>query len=108
MQHLQKIGGCLLQTKYFSLSPASRRSDVSTCKRQRSHLPYTLPSSVSRNFFICHSCKKPGGVFFPFWYACAQSQGQLSKRGEMGTGARGAPVPEVGLYVKIKRAQFRS
>jgi hypothetical protein len=28
--------------------------------------------------------------------------------GEMGTGARGAPVPEAGLYVKIKRAQFRS
>ncbi len=30
----------------------------------------------------------------------------------MGTGARGAPggapVPEVGLYVKLKRAQFRS
>ena len=33
---------------------------------------------------------------------------QLSKRGEMGTGARGAPVPEVGLYVKIKHAQFRN
>src|SRR5260370_24463556 len=32
---------------------------------------------------------------------------QLSKREEMGTGARGAPVPEVGLYVKIKRAQSR-
>jgi hypothetical protein len=27
---------------------------------------------------------------------------------EMGTGARGAPVPEVGLYVKIKRVQFRN
>jgi hypothetical protein len=26
---------------------------------------------------------------------------------EMGTGARGAPVPEVGLYVKIKRVQSR-
>ncbi len=25
----------------------------------------------------------------------------------MGTGARGAPVPEVGLYVKIKPAQSR-
>src|SRR5229473_4854668 len=32
---------------------------------------------------------------------------QLSKREEMGTGARGAPVPEVGHYVKIKRAQSR-
>ena len=29
-------------------------------------------------------------------------------RGEMGTGARGAPIPEVGLYMKIKRAQFRN
>src|SRR5437762_2420602 len=29
-------------------------------------------------------------------------------RGGIGTGARGAPVPEVGLYVKIKRAPFRS
>ncbi len=38
----------------------------------------------------------------------AWSELQKSKRGEMGTGARGAPVPEVGLYVKIKRAPFRS
>jgi len=30
-----------------------------------------------------------------------------SKGEEMGTGARGAPVPEVGHYVKIKRAQSR-
>jgi hypothetical protein len=28
-------------------------------------------------------------------------------RGEKGTGARGAPVPVVGLYVKIKRGQSR-
>ncbi len=28
--------------------------------------------------------------------------------GEMGTGARGAPVPVVGLYEKIKRAQAGS
>ncbi len=43
----------------------------STRKRQRSHLPYTLPSSVSRNFFICHSYENTRGVgvFFPFWYA---------------------------------------
>lgn len=32
----------------------------------------------------------------------------VAKEEEMGTGARGAPVPEVGLYVKIKRAQFRN
>jgi hypothetical protein len=26
------------------------------------HLPYTLPSSVSRNSFVCHSCANTGGV----------------------------------------------
>jgi len=33
------------------------------------HLPYTLPSSVSRKPFIYHSCENTGGVrvFFPFW-----------------------------------------
>jgi phosphoserine aminotransferase len=33
------------------------------------HLPYTLPSSVSCNSFICHSYENTGGVglFFPFW-----------------------------------------
>ncbi len=37
----------------------------------------------------------------------ARSELQNSKREEMGTGARGAPVPEVGLYVKIKGVQSR-
>ena len=34
-----------------------------------SHLPYTLPSSVSCIPFICHSYKNTRGVvvFFPFW-----------------------------------------
>ena len=33
-----------------------------------SHLPYTLPSSVSRNPFVCHSYENCGGVHqqFPF------------------------------------------
>src|SRR6267378_7422917 len=33
------------------------------------HLPYTLPSSVSRKPFIYHSYENTGGVrvFFPFW-----------------------------------------
>jgi hypothetical protein len=29
-------------------------------------------------------------------------------REEKGTGARGAPVPKVGLAVKIKHAEYRS
>jgi hypothetical protein len=34
-----------------------------------SHLPYTLPSSVSRKSFGCCSYENTGGVgvFFPFW-----------------------------------------
>ncbi len=34
-----------------------------------SHLPYLLPSSVSRKIFVCHSCEncRGVGVFFPFW-----------------------------------------
>ena len=34
-----------------------------------SHLPYILPSSVSRKSFACHSYENTGGVgvFFPFW-----------------------------------------
>jgi hypothetical protein len=33
------------------------------------HSPYTLPSSVSRKSFACHSYENTGGVgvFFPFW-----------------------------------------
>ena len=47
-------------------------------------------------------------AFFPFWYALPAGEESTIEEGEMGTGARGAPVPEVGLYVKIKRSQFRS
>jgi hypothetical protein len=36
------------------------------------------------------------------WRRCG-----IPRRGEMGTGARGAPIPEVGLYVKIKPVQSR-
>ena len=37
----------------------------------------------------------------------AQVEIGLQLRKEMGTGARGAPVPEVGPYLKIKRVQCR-
>src|SRR5882762_6841650 len=35
-----------------------------------SHLPYTLPSSVSGNSFVCHSyenCRVSPTIFFPMW-----------------------------------------
>src|SRR6266478_10160105 len=67
MQHLQKTGGIHPSSQEFFLSSrflefrTFRPSGVSACNGQRvppiSHLPYTLPSSVSRNFFICHSCE---------------------------------------------------
>jgi hypothetical protein len=48
---------------------------------------------------ICEFFLDPGCKLFNY---------QPFRRGEMGTGARGAPVPVVGLYVKIKHAQFRN
>src|SRR5260370_9450309 len=43
----------------------------------RSHSPYTLPSSVSRKSFICHSYENTGGVgvFFPFWFTALSVAG---------------------------------
>ncbi len=40
------------------------------CGRSVFRLPYTLPSSVCCNPFICHSYENTGGVvgvFFPLW-----------------------------------------
>ncbi len=71
---LTKNTGYLLQAKSFSLS-FSRCSlqllsvPPSLCGcRSASHLPYTLPSSVSCNPFVCSSYENTGGVgvFFPF------------------------------------------
>jgi hypothetical protein len=57
-----------------------RSENVQTCQHSNvqtsftpnspsSHLPYTLPSSVSRKSFTCRSYENTGGVgvFFPFW-----------------------------------------
>jgi len=63
----KKRGGHILQAKSFSLS--SPFSDIPTCSRSIFHSPYTLPSSVSRKFFIYHSCENSRGVYqqFPIW-----------------------------------------
>ena len=47
---LTKNGGTSFKPDTFSLSWP--RSPVPA-----SHLPYALPSSVSRNLFVCHSCE---------------------------------------------------
>jgi hypothetical protein len=45
-----------------------------------SHLPYLLPSSVSRNPFPCHSYENCRGVYqqFPFWNVKADAKKELS------------------------------
>jgi hypothetical protein len=45
-----------------------------------SKVPYTLPSSVSSNSFICHSYENCRGVypFFPFWHRQSQILSSLS------------------------------
>src|SRR6266446_2627994 len=74
MQHLQKTRGAHpSRQKSFFLRTARvralQRAKVSTCFPSIFHLPYTLPSSVSRNPFVCHSYENTRGVgvFFPFW-----------------------------------------
>ncbi len=74
---LTKNRGYILQAKSFFPPRRSQCSDVQTCRcanvstcfRSMSRLPYTLPSSVSRKSFACHSYENTGGggVFFPFW-----------------------------------------
>ena len=51
----------------FSLLPCSVPPWL--CGRSVFRLPYTLPSSVCCNPFICHSYENTRGVgvFFPFW-----------------------------------------
>src|SRR5882762_3218617 len=41
-----------------------------------SHLPYLLPSSVSRNSFVCHSYENCRGVYqqFPFWFTPSEAR----------------------------------
>jgi hypothetical protein len=54
---------------FFVPFPMFGPCDVPTVRRSVSHLPYTLPSSVSCKSFVCRSYENTGGVgvFFPFW-----------------------------------------
>ena len=97
----------LLETSHPLSSSALRLglsvADPSSILRTHFQVPYLLSPLFA-------TLTKTAGVWghsSHFGTPCAQSKGQLSKREEMGTGARGAPVPEVGLYMKIKPAQSR-
>jgi hypothetical protein len=56
------------QLFHLPLFPSALRPRASA-RQLVFHLPYTLPSSVSRKSFICRSYENTGGVgvFFPFW-----------------------------------------
>ena len=49
--------------------PPSKLTRHEFHRQNNFHSPYTLPSSVSRKSFACHSYENTGGVgvFFPFW-----------------------------------------
>src|SRR5712672_1048342 len=64
----------MLQARSLPLSPALRSLRLLSvspchCGYPVSHLPYTLPSSVSRNFIACHSYENCRGAYqqFPTW-----------------------------------------
>ena len=64
------------------LTPSvSLRLSLFPCRKQNQqscfHSPYTLPSSVSRKSFACHSYENIGavGVFFPFWNRTKSGEG---------------------------------
>src|SRR5260370_4738714 len=74
MQHLQETGGGLaimvkraLQTSHPPSCPPSVSPRLWGCCIF--HSPYTLPSSVSRKSFACHSYENTGGVgiSYLFW-----------------------------------------
>ncbi len=55
--------------------PFHRPLDIRTLSASF-HLPYLLPSSVSRNSFVCHSCDNCRGVYqqFPFRFIRSVSE----------------------------------
>jgi hypothetical protein len=96
---------------FFALRLCGSVADPSSILRTHFQVPYAAtPLFVTLLSRAEPRDTKTAGVWgysSHFGARCAQSKGQLFKREEMGTGARGAPVPEVGHYVKIKRAQSR-
>jgi hypothetical protein len=62
----------LVRHAVLSTPPISLRLSQLSCysrnKQSSFHSPYTLPSSVSRKSFACHSCENCRGVYqqFPF------------------------------------------
>src|SRR6266851_2757488 len=74
MQNLQKTGGgvpiMVNQVLETSRLPSSPRSvSLRLCGCPVFHSPYSLPSSVSCNSFVCHSYENWRGVYpkFPVW-----------------------------------------
>src|SRR6266851_4331156 len=104
MQHLQKTGGGVpimvnqvLETSHLPSSPALR-----LCGCPVFHSPCTLPSSVSRNSFVCHSCENCRGAYqqFPIWFV-SLSIGNAERKDR----ARQAPPHTYGGWRRERSAK---
>jgi hypothetical protein len=77
----------LVRRAVLSTPPISLRLSLLSCcnqnKQSSFHSLYTLPSSVSRKSFACHSYKNCRGVYqqFPFWNyeLCARQPDQFAR-----------------------------
>src|SRR5712664_3680223 len=92
MQHLQKTRGTSFKPRAFLFLFPGALFNSSRCLRacrSASHLPYTLPSSVSCISFVCSSYENTGGVgvFLPFRHSSlAAVPNSFSKTPAVGEG----------------------
>src|SRR5216684_3778018 len=81
--HLPRALGAKGAIRPFRISLPRSSFNISTCKPSNIPtfgFPYLLPSSVSRNPFVCHSYENCRGVYqqFPFWFTASQAEGNSS------------------------------
>src|SRR5437899_11935553 len=64
-----------------------------------SHLPYTLPSSVSCKPFVCHSYENCRGVYqqFPFWFTPREAERNSASRASGASKRSGQSVQLLAL-----------
>ena|SRR5437660_79265 len=99
----------------IKIIPRTRRSLVRVVEQQKGQA-YTKPAVASRHGGALG--RLPGQIHLDSLTTiiglsgvvkgCLERFRRIPRGEQMGTGARGAPVPVVGLYVKVKRAQSGS
>ena len=101
--------GCLVGESVGVVGQCQERviQDQANQQHRDTQLPEASP--VSTMEASGHS-DSPYAINISLSSFCGQGDAQVPFRcrGEKGTGARGAPVPKVGLEVKFKRFEFRS